>query len=345
MQSNTTEIKNRINQLQPKKITNPNLEVPLTLRKEVTQEINPKYLNNRKDKEETINLKRPTYHIPYVEKLPNPDNQLHRIKQKIEHTPIVFQQLLDKTVIKAKSKNHQIKNKHKRRNKKKKRIILTKYWNNKAPLLSLGKNAEILKKSLRKGKTKTKIILPETVKKKILADFKNHHLLNPNYWSQIVEHWLSLSAKSRQKSIDALLRPITINNSDPRKKLHGQYGVLAARDISPYSVIAPYSGVYCIGSDILKEKAFYGTNVGRYAVDCSIDNMQIDLCAYGHGNITLCINANTTYSKDEPVLNDNACFALIIYQGWPYIFVISISEIQKNAEVLIDYGQYYWKGR
>ena len=177
------------------------------------------------------------------------------------------------------------------------------------------------------------------------ADFENHHLLNPDYWSRIIEHWLSLSASGRKKSIDALLQPITINNSDPRKKLHGQYGVLAARDIPPYSVIAPYSGTYCIGSDILREKAYYGSNVGRYAVDCSMDSMQIDLCGYGHGNITLCINANTTYSKDDPVLNDNACFALIIYQGWPYIFVVSTNKIKKKCELLIDYGQFYWKGR
>ena len=166
------------------------------------------------------------------------------------------------------------------------------------------------------------------------VDFENHELLNPEHWGRIIERRLSLSSRAPKKSIDALLQPITIKNSDPRKKLHGQYGVLAARDIPPYSVIAHYSGIYCIGSDILREKAYYGSNVGRYAVDCSIDSMQIDLCGYGHGNITLCINANITYSKDDPVLNDNACFALIIYQGWPYIFVVSINKIKKKCELL-----------
>ncbi len=344
VQSNITVIKNKINKLQPKEIINPSMETPLTRRKQVTQEVNPKHLNDRKDKEDTINLKKPAHHMPYIEQLPHPESQLHLIKQKIEHTPLVFQQLLDKTIIKAKSKNHQIKNRQKKRNKKKKKIVLTKYWDNKAPLFSLGKNAEILKKSLRQGKSKTKVILPEQVKKSVRADFENHNLLNPDYWGKTIEHWLSLSASGRKNSIDALLQPITINNSDPRKKLHGQYGVLAARDIPPYSVIAPYSGVYCIGSDILREKAYYGSNVGRYAIDCSIDSMQIDLCGYGHGNITLCINANTTYSKDDPILDDNACFALIIYKGWPYIFIISSSFINIGSEILVDYGYYYWKG-
>ena len=148
VQSNIADIKNRTNQLQQKTITNPSMETPLARRKQVTQEVNPKHLNDRKDKEDMINLKKPTHHIPYIEQLPHPESQLHLIKQKIEHTPLVFQPLLDKTIIKAKSKNHQIKNRQKKRNKKKKKIVLTKYWDNRAPLFSLGKNAEILKKSL-----------------------------------------------------------------------------------------------------------------------------------------------------------------------------------------------------
>lgn len=339
-QSNNFGNKNRSNQ--SKKTRNHNSVTLLISRKQVIQEFSSKYLNNQKDKKDTMKLKKPAHHIPHAKQLPRQDKQLHLIKRGIEHTLLVFQPLFYQKIIE--NKNYQNRNKPNGRNKKKKKIVLAKYWDNQAPLFSLGRNARILKKSLRKEKSKTQVILPKTVKKAVSAVSGSHRLLNPNYWNKIIEYWLSLNQNERQDSIETLLQPTIIDGSDLRKKLHGQYGVLAARDIPPYSVIVPYSGLYCIGSDILKEKACYGLNVDRYVVDCSIDNLQVNLCGYGHGNITLCINANTTYSMEDPVLNDNACFALIVYQGWPYIFVISISNIKRNSELLIDYGRYYWKG-
>ncbi|MFK0571890.1 SET domain-containing protein-lysine N-methyltransferase [Endozoicomonas sp.] len=191
--------------------------------------------------------------------------------------------------------------------------------------------------------SKTKILLPAVIKNQLTRDSENNHLLNQHYWSELVEHWLSMDGDTRQNHIETQLTHTIINHTDPRKKLHWQSGVLAARDIPAYCVIAPYAGLYCIGSDILKEKSRFGTNVDRYAVNCPMDNIQIYLCGYGHGNITLCINANTTYSDKDPFFKDNVCFVVVIYQGWPYTFIVSISPIKKNHEVLIDYGRHYWK--
>ncbi len=320
-----------------------NEKTSLSSRKQTIQNNQAAYLKKQHNREHITSTDNSVMHFPAIRHIDYQENQTSSINQKLEHTPFIFQSLISKSIASIQNKQNQHNKEQKRRkSKNNKKIIITKYWDNKSPLFVLGKNAEILKKGLRKGKSNTKILLPEKIKKILTGKFTNHHLLDPEYWSRTVEHWLSLNKSNRQASIESLLQHTIIANTDLRKKLHGQSGVLAAREIPPYFVIAPYSGLYCIGSDILKEKACHGTNVGRYAVDCSLNNLQIDLCGYGYGNITLCINANTTYSKNDPAMEDNTCFALITYQGWPYIFVISISKIKKSSELLIDYGQNYW---
>lgn len=321
-----------------------NPETLLTSRKQAIQETRNCYLGHQKNTDSAKKTEPFTRISSFTKYFEHQENQLQSIKQKLEHTPFVFQQLFEKTIIKTTNNHQQNKKETKKRDKKKDTIILTNYWDNRSPLFTLGKNAETLKNSLSKGNKKTKIRLPENFTKQLNSQDEKHPLLEPDYWNKIIEYWLSLSPNGRLKSIETWLQPTTIHHSDPRKKLHGQYGVLAARDIPSCTVIAPYSGLYCIGSDILREKACYGANVGRYAVNCSTDSVQINLCGYGHGNITLCINANTTYIDGDPVLDDNTCFALILYQGWPYIFVISTRKITRNSEVLIDYGRNYWKG-
>ncbi len=223
-------------------------------------------------------------------------------------------------------------------------LVLSEYWDNRAPLCVLGADASNLKASFSEKTSESLIILPPALEQRLQVLPGRHPLMDQHYWTESIEHWLSLDGDGRKDSIESSLQLTTIRHSDPRKKLHGQSGVIAASDLPAFSVIAPYAGLYCAGNDVTEEKARYGANVGRYAVDCSLDGVQIDLCGYGHGNITICINANTTYSGHDPVLRDNACFVLATYQGWPYVFVVSIEPIKKGAEVLVDYGRYYWKG-
>ncbi|GAA4647740.1 hypothetical protein GCM10023116_00020 [Kistimonas scapharcae] len=223
-------------------------------------------------------------------------------------------------------------------------LVLSEYWDNRAPLCVLGADASNLKESFSEKVSEPLIILPPALEQRLKALSGRHPLMEQDHWAESIEHWLSLDGDERKETIESSLQLTTIRHTDPRKKLHAQSGVIAACDIPAFSVIAPYAGLYCAGNDVAEEKARYGANVGRYAVDCSLEGVQIDLCGYGHGNITICINANTTYSELDPVLRDNACFVLATYQGWPYVFVVSIEPIEKEAEVLVDYGRYYWKG-
>ncbi|WP_211828121.1 SET domain-containing protein-lysine N-methyltransferase [Kistimonas asteriae] len=233
---------------------------------------------------------------------------------------------------------------HDRKQKDTKGLVLSEYWDNRAPLCVLGADACILKETFTKKRPEPQVILPPAVEQRLKTLSSRHPLLDQHYWHDCIEHWLSFDGVGRQRTIESSLQLTTIRHSDPRKALHGQSGVVAACDIPAYSVIAPYAGLYCAGNDVAEEMARYGANVGRYAVDCSLGGVQIDLCGYGHGNITICINANTTYSEHEPDLRDNACFVLATYQGWPYVFVVTIKPVKKGAEVLVDYGRYYWKG-
>ncbi len=223
-------------------------------------------------------------------------------------------------------------------------LVLSEYWDNRAPLCILGADASNLRESFLERMSESLIILPPALEQRLKVLPGRHPLMDQNYWTEAIEHWLSLDGDRRKDTIELSLQLTTIRSSDPRKKLHGQSGVIAASDIPAFSVIAPYAGLYCAGNDVAEEKARYGANVGRYAVDCSLEGVQIDLCGYGHGNITICINANTTYSEHDPVLRDNACFVLATYHGWPYVFVVSIEPIKEGGEVLVDYGRYYWKG-
>ena len=218
------------------------------------------------------------------------------------------------------------------------------YWDNHAPIATFGDHAFALKQSLARHSGETKVLFSKSLKRLIDSQAAPRHLSSIQFWEQQVKQWLCLAPKKRKELIDKRLTLMTIPSSDPRKKLHGQFGVMAANSISVFSVIAPYAGRYCVSNDVLAERAQHGSNVRRYAVDCSMNGLTIDLCGYGHGNITLCINANTTYVADDPSFPENCCFVTVVYQNWPYVFIVSLTTIKQHEELLIDYGRYYWKG-
>ncbi|MCL6268779.1 hypothetical protein M3P05_02290 [Sansalvadorimonas sp. 2012CJ34-2] len=218
--------------------------------------------------------------------------------------------------------------------------VLTRYWDNRAELRQLGKEAEWLFQRLHKGQADTVVQFPPD----IVLTGKQKSLKSSANWSGIVESWLAMSATERAKALDRNLKQVIITNDDPRKGLHGQRGAVAARNLDAFTVVGPYVGKYCYGRDLQEEHGLHGVNVGRYTVDCSMETMRLDLCGYGYGNITVCINANTTYRPDDPAYQDNAFFLMVVYQGWPYVFVVTQRPVRKGDELLADYGRYYWLG-
>ncbi|WP_281648915.1 SET domain-containing protein [Parendozoicomonas sp. Alg238-R29] len=218
--------------------------------------------------------------------------------------------------------------------------ILTRYWDNRAPMHHFGQEADWLYKRLSSGQHKTRLVMPEGIRPK----GKRRSLTSTPTWEGIVETWLGMEASDRASTLEKTMKHVTLPENDTRLGLRGQSGVLAASDIDEFTVLGPYLGKYCHGQDLQVEQGIHGHNVGRYAVDCSMDTLRLDLCGYGYGNVTVCINANTTYRPGEPVFQDNAFFTMVIYRGWPYIYVVSKQRINKGEEILVDYGRFYWLG-
>ena len=230
-------------------------------------------------------------------------------------------------------------------NKKRKRKathvqILSRYWDNRAELHQFGREAQWLHKRLVSGQHKTRLVLPGNIKPTGI----HQSITSEIVWEGVVERWLNMSASERASTLEQRLSHVIISEDDERKDLRGQSGVVAAKDLKPFTILGPYVGRYCHGGDVAEESARHGANVGRYAVDCSLDNLRLDVCGYGYGNVTVCINANTTYRDDETPRSANTFFMLVVYRGWPYVFVVSDRDIAKGQDVLIDYGRYYWLG-
>ncbi|WP_299727424.1 SET domain-containing protein-lysine N-methyltransferase [uncultured Endozoicomonas sp.] len=234
-------------------------------------------------------------------------------------------------------------NRRKRNNKALKQPSIISYWDNRSPIAVFENNARVLQQSLAKYPSTTSVHLPENLKTYLSQHDKKHAFLSSDFWESHIEYWLSLNSEKRKNTLDQRMMSFLIPASDPRKKLHGQFGVIAARDIPPLSIIAPYGGMYCVGNDLHSERNRHGANIGRYSVDCSMHGMQINLFGYAHGNITICINANTTYVESDPYYKDNCCFVIVVYRNWPYVLITSTAPIKQGSELLIDYGRHYWK--
>ncbi len=215
--------------------------------------------------------------------------------------------------------------------------VLKRYWDNRAELYQFAPEAQWLHQRIRKPGASTQVMhspglpVPDA-------------LVSIDVWEQCLQWWLESTPEQRCQRLDAVLKHFQVPDHDSRHGLRGQNGAKSARDIPAYTILGPYVGRYCYGQDLRSEQGRFGVNVGRYAMDCSLDNLRLDLCGYGSGNVTVCINANTTYRSGDPVAQANAEFVLVIYQGWPTVFVMSICDIAKGTEVLVDYGRYYWLG-
>ncbi|MTI12644.1 SET domain-containing protein-lysine N-methyltransferase [Sansalvadorimonas verongulae] len=217
---------------------------------------------------------------------------------------------------------------------------LTRYWDNRAPLHQFGHEAEWLHKRLSSGQHKTRLTLPRNVRPKGI----HRSLTSTVTWEGIVERWLTMDARTRAGELERNIKHVAIKNDDPRLGLRGQSGAVAARNIDAFTVLGPYVGKYCHGRDQQEEQSVHGHNVGRYGVDCSMDAVRLDLCGYGYGNVTVCINANTTYRPGDVVKAANAFFAMVVYRGWPYVFVVTRNAVAQGDEILVDYGRFYWLG-
>ena len=56
------------------------------------------------------------------------------------------------------------------------------------------------------------------------------------------------------------------------------------------------------------------------------------------------MSINPFASNGLKVREPNVAFWEVIYHGWPYIFVGSLTDIRKGDELCIEYGEDYWEG-
>ena len=71
------------------------------------------------------------------------------------------------------------------------------------------------------------------------------------------------------------------------------------------------------------------------------------ISAFPEGNKLSLVNANTTHNvfpgKAKP---ENVLPVQVLYQGWPYIMYVTTEKpIAMGTELLVDYGEPYWKGK
>jgi hypothetical protein len=174
---------------------------------------------------------------------------------------------------------------------------------------------------------------PTEIKNKIIDDIKNRIINNDS-------------------SVRPGIKIDIVDANDPRVSLRNQNKVITTEFIPKYTIIAPYSGILTTEKFFVEK--FPKNSIERlrhdaysFAIHTRPKNHRLMLDGYGYGNETMCINDfrldpfSNNVSSQEP-LQPNTSFIEVKVNKWPYIFVISITDILPGSELLVDYGERFW---
>ncbi|WXG58199.1 MAG: hypothetical protein ROD09_06235 [Candidatus Sedimenticola sp. (ex Thyasira tokunagai)] len=174
------------------------------------------------------------------------------------------------------------------------------------------------------------LTLSEEEKRDLRHDIKNH---------------LSLSETEQANFIKEIIKVKRIDDKDPREALRNQYGAFANKDIKKHTVLGVYHGQYIdTHEDYDAVVAQTGIdNLNSYAWSLPRNKT---IAGYSRSNELTTINANTTYSDSERDPLPPNCSGVIVMQNNIYRMIyITNEEIKNGEELLIDYGENYWKSR
>lgn len=150
---------------------------------------------------------------------------------------------------------------------------------------------------------------------------------------------------------------------DPRAGLAGQLGVFARQPLLKGTVIGEYTGwqgtLSCFENEYapaLYEQSLRGQLEGwpigqlpeAYTINLQTPSASGDgmvVCGLGCGSLPARINDGRVRdgdgSSNRPA---NLCLAEVVHQDVPRLFVVTITDIPANEELLLDYGEDYWQG-
>ena len=117
----------------------------------------------------------------------------------------------------------------------------------------------------------------------------------------------------------------------------------------PWTVLGPQGG-QVLAHSTTSDSALLGECWSKDTSVFSDDHLLVD--AYTSGNRFVFVNdyrRNPFKSVDEhkeeeqELREPNVSFLEVMYKGWPYVLVVSISDVAQGEELLVDYGMQYWQ--
>jgi hypothetical protein len=157
---------------------------------------------------------------------------------------------------------------------------------------------------------------------------------------------------------------LPIPSTDVRQYMHGKQGVFVkpGYQLAPLTVLGPWVSVISFdkeyskslkpGEQVKREPyvhQFSTSNTWGEIFDERVNSKLNDLIGDGYscGNmlrhISDCrVDPLESPSGDRRDLQCNCLHVEVLHNGWPYIFVVTTSEIQGGQEVIMSHSDQYW---
>lgn len=117
--------------------------------------------------------------------------------------------------------------------------------------------------------------------------------------------------------------------------LHGQKGLFAAVDLQIFDVIGMYTGIY-VNSDARGFPSHKLVKSGHYLARLEDVDMELGINAEECGNEMRFINSYLNIAE-----RPNCVMRTTFVNSLPQIAVVCTTDIPKNSEILLDYGEAY----
>ena len=173
----------------------------------------------------------------------------------------------------------------------------------------------------------------------------NYRNIILNKMKEWIDYQGNINRNLHVQWLDRYLEVYTVDSNDERIGLRGQLGVKAKEYIPKGTPLGLYVGLYLTNNETHNHDHSHGSfHTQSYYFDTAHKSMVIS--AWKCGNILSLINANTThsvYSSQEQ--SDNIAIVYVVYKGWPYVVYMTLRDIKKGEELLVDYGENYWNAK
>ena len=203
--------------------------------------------------------------------------------------------------------------------------------------------------------------LDKKIKKSIIK------FIDLNSEKDFLNPWVKI--KGETLKLNDIINKEIIQSGHRIEELVGKYGIYASKDIPKNTVIGKYIGTEVTNKewnevfdysdcDVKHGEYLYTFHIDEKAQKNSIESRQVtidplegnlmDVKGDGSGKDLklLYINDmrqdifNPTPTKEDKQLQ-NTSFVVAKVYGWPWVFVVSIKDIKKGDELLLDYGEAY----